>query len=174
MPLQAAFRKTVLEQLRDQRFVVGQGRDVAAQIAGGQHAHLAAQLAGAAAVVGGGYDGRDLAGHRFQAAQHGRQACASAKGDDLQALLAARVRVDHVHHRFTSLCGERREDGAGELAQRDQNRARAYGTRDQHAHACGQELQGEYAQHRRKFARVVEQCDNLDDAKGENADPNQQ
>ena len=58
-PASSPVGEAVLEQLADQRLVLGQRRQAVADVAGRRHAEVAAQAAGAAAVVGGGDDRGD-------------------------------------------------------------------------------------------------------------------
>ena len=92
MPVKlGALPEAVLEEAGHQRLGVRQRDDAVAEVAGRQDAELAAEAAGAAAVVGDGHDGRDVGGVVLEAAQHRREAGPAADGDDLGAALALPV-----------------------------------------------------------------------------------
>ncbi len=79
----AAVREAVLEEARQQVLVVGQRDDAVADVARRQHAELAPQASGGAAVVGDGDDAGELAQPRaahlvLEAAQQRRQPGAAA------------------------------------------------------------------------------------------------
>lgn len=58
--------KAILEKLREQSFILGQSDHTIANIAGREHAIFAAQAAGAAAVIGDGNDGGEIADGAFR------------------------------------------------------------------------------------------------------------
>ena len=91
-----AFVEAVLEQARHQRLGLGQRGDAVAHVARRQHAELAAQAAGGAAVVADGDDRGQVARVLLEAAQQDRQAGAAADGDDLGAARLVAVAVDRV------------------------------------------------------------------------------
>ena len=112
------------------RLVVGQGDEAVAQVAGRRHAHVAAQSAGAAAVVGHRHDGRQVAGVRLEAAQEGGETVAAADRDharparelaglaDLRHGLRARLleepgaaRADEGHQRAEHDAVDRQQGG---------------------------------------------------------------
>ena len=77
-----AVREAVLEEARLQAgLVLGHRHEAVADVAGRQHAELAAQHARRAAVVGHGDDGARLEAEREQAVDDRRQAGAAADGD---------------------------------------------------------------------------------------------
>ena len=80
VPGELAGREPVLEELADQRLVLGQRGQAAPQVARSRHVEVAPQPAGAAAVVGRG-DDRGHARHPLQAAQDGGEAGASSEAD---------------------------------------------------------------------------------------------
>ena len=81
MPGQLAGREAVLEELPDERLVLGERREAAAQVARRRHVEVAPQPPRAPAVVGRRDDGGD-ARHPLEAAEDGRKAGASAEADD--------------------------------------------------------------------------------------------
>jgi hypothetical protein len=98
VPRQLPGREPVLEELPDERLVLGQRDQAAAQVARRRHREVAAQAAARPAVIGDGNDGgkisnqRGLGGDRqqsgrvgnalLQTTQQGREAGSSAEGDD--------------------------------------------------------------------------------------------
>ena len=78
----AVLGEPVLEEAAHHRLVVGQRHQAVAQVAGREHAHVAAEPARAAAVVRHGHDGGEIAGLRLEAAEQRGQPVASADGDD--------------------------------------------------------------------------------------------
>ena len=98
-----AVGEAVLEEAGEEGFVLGEGDEAVADVAGGQHLEVFAEAAGGTAVVGDGDDGREFAdecgkvleggvgegrgaGGRgdkgLEAAQEGREASSSTDGDD--------------------------------------------------------------------------------------------
>ena len=114
--------EAVLEQPGEQRFLGGQGRQAVADIAGGQHAQLTAEHAGAAAVVGHGDDRREVAAVALQAAQQGGQACATTDGHDRGAAVQPSFGHQRIHQHRALLGSQGLLDRseAAALAQPDQ------------------------------------------------------
>ena len=114
--------EAVLEQACEQRLLGGQGRQAIADVAGGQHAELAAQHPGAAAVVRHGDDGGEVAAVALQAAEQGGQAGAAADGHDRRAAVQPPLGGQGIHQECVFFRGERFLDGAetAALAQPDQ------------------------------------------------------
>ena len=96
-----AAAEAVLEDLSDQRLVIGQCRQAVADVARWQDAGRAAQFTGRTALIGHGDDGGQVASLGLQTPQQGGQSMPAPQGDDLGSAVALAVIFDLVHDRLT-------------------------------------------------------------------------
>ncbi len=153
MPGQAgAVREAVLEEAGHQWLGVGQGGDAVAHVARRQGAQLAAQAAGAAAVVGHGDDSGEVGSVLLQPPQEGGQAGAAADGHDLWAPTQGPLVVDHAHDALVAVAvgHHRGDDRVVQLP--DGVEDEAPGREHEHAAAyvAGDELQSQVVDEARK------------------------
>ena len=106
---------------------------------GGRNAQLAAQPPGAAAVVGHGDDGRDVAGVLLEPPQQGRKARAAADGHDLRAALQLALLKDDVRQAVDVLLEEDGRDGTDSLADAGDDQDEAHPC-PHHAQESGSDL----------------------------------
>ncbi len=83
-PSRSPCGEAVLEELREEVLVLGEGDEAVADVAGGKHVEVFAETAGGAAVVGDGDDGGELAdeGGEMLERRVGDGGGASGRGDE--------------------------------------------------------------------------------------------
>ena len=102
----AAGGEAVLEEAGEQGFFGGERCKAVADVPGWKHPQLPPQSAAAAAVVGHGDDGGDVAAVTLQATQEGRETGAAADGHDVGAAVEAALGAESIHQHRVLVWGE--------------------------------------------------------------------
>jgi hypothetical protein len=87
-----------LKQLRKHVFVVGKRGETIANITGRKDAQTLAQSPRRTAVIRNGYDSREVARMRLQAAQKSRKSMPASDGNDARSAVAAMIIREHIHN----------------------------------------------------------------------------
>ena len=136
-------RETMLQDLADERLVVGERGEAAADVADRRDRHRVAEDAGRAAVVGDGDDRGQVARALLEAAQQHRQAVPSADRDDPRPASQRLSLVDELDQAAARRRHERRGQGADRAVRTEAHQGQSGDPGHEPAEPVRQELEGD-------------------------------